>query len=774
MPLIDYNARSLPPDLRRPLTLATSDNLTSQCVSVGDGAGRADGLVQANTTEGNRWLIHCDRVSVGVAEKFLSQNNYRLAASELNDNRNYRSAIILSNVRQSNDDDDSGWFAPSSGRERTQTVRRIFTALGERPAVESVRWTDSRIASDEIAAWTRQAAAAAPRQTPNLTFIDFSDNRLTSVPWDVLDLVPNLRALILSRNTIETAAPPAAPTLRALQLQRLDLSGNNLSSLVLGDKTPFGDDSGAVGVFEQLIELMDLDLSHNQITDLPRSSFNGLTKLRFLNLASNRLSIIPFQVFHSVDLVQHLDLSHNQLVTFLDNFFVENKALNILSLRNNSMEKLTKYTFAGLDRLTHLDLSENRLLSIDRYSFDSLAELRVLNVARNKLMAVHVTLFQKLGHLEYLNLSNNNFKMLPNGVLSSQLRLEELIIEETGLLKLSNLAAGGPDEVSRDALRSLRTLVVRNNRQLHEIEPIAFRNLPAVQRMNLSGNALVVLPQEIGEVATLESLDVSHNQLISIPKQVAALKGLSSMSLLGNNFVCGCQMAWLPAWIDRLKARAQGKSTAPLNQLGRLRCQLGYRGDFLRVLQQLKCGKPALVHASESTMFLLRSDAQLDCVFSGNPVPDIIWVTPLNKVIRYYSDPDIKALIALDPANATGISPHQEHQAKSREKIEHQILQQNRLHFTGVADVAGVTLLENGSLRIHNISRRDSGLYTCYGYNIMGYVTAEIRCVVDSPGAEVEIGNTSCSRNLFTCFADSSSIRSSSIASKSEASLRAS
>jgi len=38
-----------------------------------------------------------------------------------------------------------------------------------------------------------------------------------------------------------------------------------------------------------------------------------------------------------------------------------------------------------------------------------------------------------------------------------------------------------------------------------------------------------------------------------------------------------------------------------------------------------------------------------------------------------------------------------------------------------------VVLVENGSLLVHNISRIDSGMYTCYAFNVMGKASAVLR-----------------------------------------------
>lgn len=62
-----------------------------------------------------------------------------------------------------------------------------------------------------------------------------------------------------------------------------------------------------------------------------------------------------------------------------------------------------------------------------------------------------------------------------------------------------------------------------------------------------------------------------------------------------------------------------------------------------------------------------------------------------------------------------------------RKKLELHMLKHKHIHFSMPIELIDVTLLENGSLRIHNISRKNSGLYVCYGYNVMGYTSAEIR-----------------------------------------------
>lgn len=663
-----------------------------------------------------RHLLYCENVALTSVDEFVAnadgvKSNANGTQLNTSDNRTIYSAIILSNVR---------WR--STTHDNQKTIQKNLVVV---TAAEYLTWIKSQLTGDAVAAW-----ASTVRQLPTLIYIDFSDNRLANMPWQLLaTAMPNLHTIVATRNTIGTDALQPNVFQRFDQLQRLDLSENNITSIVYDRQ--HGDADTSVGIFENLQQLIELDLSRNRITDLPRATFTGLSRLRCLNLAHNRLSIIPFQVFDALVSMEHLDLANNRLVSILDNFFIGNKALRVLNLRNNTIEKLSKNSLFDLDRLTHLDLSDNQLVSIDRNAFDSLVTLRVLNLGRNHLTVLPTTLFYQLHQLQYVNLSRNNFKIMPNGLFASQYRLEELIIDETELQRVGNLVSRQANVSNKHTFSNLRTIRMRNNRQLREIDAIAFRNWVAVEHLNLTGNALIMLPHEISELQALKTLDVSNNQLISVPKAIGTLKQLHAFSLLGNNFACDCHMAWLPSWIDETKRRVKFNESlhewsiysAPLNQLKTLKCRHGYPGDFLRVLQQLHCVQPTAIHVSDSKTYLLRSDAQLECAFSGNPVPDIIWVTPFNTVIRYYADPDAKPLLMLASTSNMVL----EHQAKNKEKIENQILKNDRLNFTLANELNGVTLLENGSLRVHNISRKDSGLYTCYGYNIMGYATAEVR-----------------------------------------------
>lgn len=88
--------------------------------------------------------------------------------------------------------------------------------------------------------------------------------------------------------------------------------------------------------------------------------------------------------------------------------------------------------------------------------------------------------------------------------------------------------------------------------------------------------------------------------------------------------------------------------------------------------------------------------------------------------MRYYADPDKRPIVI-------------SHNDKNMVQMQLSALTTNDETALNISllkriePVDRVTLLESGSLVVTNITRRDSGLYTCYAYNVMGNATANIR-----------------------------------------------
>lgn len=581
----------------------------------------------------------------------------------------------------------------------TATDDRLFQVRNEN-ATEYLTWINSNITTIHL------DALLIGKRFYKLKYLNLSENAIQDIRQEHFYKCKSIKLLDLSYNNLSVFRPNVFNDIA--KLTTLNISNNHLTSIVT--------DGRNTSVFHSLVNLVHLDLSHNYIDDLPHRVFNGLTELKYLSLAYNRLNLIPFQIFKVLANIEVLDLSHNRLVLFSDNFFMSNKKLQVLQLNSNIIERLSKNALFGLKGLHALDLSSNQLINIDRNAFDNLIQLNQLNLSGNPFGNLSSTTFSTLTQLHRLDLSRNNLTSLPNGIFASQHALNELIIEDTALEKLSNWISRKDITIDKTVLMNLKTCIIRNNRHLMTIDAITFRNVPAIEHLDLSNNNLLQLPREIGELHDLVTLSISGNKLISIPHQMGTLKNLKELNLIGNDFNCDCHMYWIVGFLEDI---AKTNSNSSLHtQLAKLKCRNGYPGEMLRVLQHLHCIKPVIIEYTESTMHQLRSDAILECSFSGNPAPDIIWVTPSNVILRYHADPDARPIL-YDKVSANSL--------KHGQKIEFQKLTGNSANFSAASKAAGVSLLDNGSLIVHNISRKDSGLYTCYGYNIMGNSTGNIR-----------------------------------------------
>lgn len=537
-----------------------------------------------------------------------------------------------------------------------------------------------------------------------LRSLDVSGNRIVSPDRETFRTLVRLRSLNLARNMIEVLKADMFSDLH--DLNELYLGNNQLTDFI-----------ASFDVFSNLKELKLLDLSNNSIQHVPRHMFYGLPNLIEINMSHNKLYVLPFQVFESMNSIEKIDLSHNLLMTFLDNFFIHNGKLKVLQLHNNRMARINKNSLYGLKELNTLDLSYNHLLTVDRNAFDTLDGLKYLNLANNNIQLLSANVFLSLKRLHSLDLSNNGMEQLPLGIFAHQYQLTELSMDNTNLVNLSNWISklNTNATISKSVLKNLKFVSLKNSTKLQNVESCWLQNMPSVEKLYITSSRVTFLPKGIDEITGLVELDLFNNQLEFIPQGIKHLDDLRSLNLLGNDLHCDCHMYWMLNWIDELKTK---NKTLPydLLRLSELKCRNGYPGDIIRVLQHINCVKPYLISATKSQTYNLFADAVLECSFAGTPGPEIIWRTPHGEILRLDENKEDKT-------------------AKFQLMQLHKSVLPEDLNYWEILDSAmnsekkgtGIMLLENGTLTVHNISRADSGLYSCFAVNIMGNATTDVR-----------------------------------------------
>ncbi|XP_039748065.1 immunoglobulin domain and leucine-rich repeat-containing protein 2-like [Pararge aegeria] len=437
------------------------------------------------------------------------------------------------------------------------------------------------------------------------------------------------------------------------RIQNIDLSGNEIKRT-------------EQGLFARLSRLKYLNLSRNHIDDIPRFTFTDLENLELLDVSHNNLQVLPFQVFGQMTKLQYLDISHNKIATFLDYYFKPNRQLKSLFLNNNSLVKITSNALVNLKELETLDISSNKLDHIHKSLFDSLEQLRELYMSYNNFQNISHEAFKNLKKLKLLDIGGNRLKVMPSMLFQHNENLITIYLDHTEIVVLQNTNFKG--------LHNLQRLYIRNNTALREIEPFVFLDTPELTHLDISANALTYLPQSLQDLDNLEELKIG-----------------------ANPWSCDCRMAWFVSWVEKRKDIVKSD----------LSCRLTYPNDMLTILNNANCKAPVLINSSPLSLHRLQTDARLHCIFDGNPLPSITWITPSRDVFHWNPEPTQP-----DIFHKHGIAHDQYYRpidySKSRVKVE-----------------------KDGSLLITDIHRQDSGTYLCLASNPSGNVTVEVVLNID-------------------------------------------
>ncbi|XP_016159741.1 PREDICTED: leucine-rich repeat-containing G-protein coupled receptor 6 isoform X2 [Ficedula albicollis] len=193
---------------------------------------------------------------------------------------------------------------------------------------------------------------------PLLQTIHFYDNPIQFVGQSAFQYLPKLHTLSLNGATDIREFP--------------DLKGT--TSLEVLTLTRAGIHFLPRRMCQQLPSLRVLELSHNQIEELP--SFHRCQQLEELGLQHNKIHEIRADTFVQLVALRSIDLSWNYIQFIHPEAFVTLHSLTKLDLTDNQLATLP---LDGLAGLTHLKLQGNPALS-EPFTKESFPKMRVLEV----------------------------------------------------------------------------------------------------------------------------------------------------------------------------------------------------------------------------------------------------------------------------------------------------------------------------------------------------------------------------------------------------------
>ncbi|XP_023280145.1 leucine-rich repeat-containing G-protein coupled receptor 4 isoform X2 [Seriola lalandi dorsalis] len=274
-----------------------------------------------------------------------------------------------------------------------------------------------------------------------------------------------------------------------------------------------------------------LDLSMNNITELPAYVFKNFPYLEELRLAGNDLSFIHPEALSGLHQLKVLMLQNNQLKTVPSAALKTLHSLQSLRLDANHITTVPDDSFEGLQQLRHLWLDDNNLTEVPISSLRHQANLQALTLALNCISYIPDNAFTNLTSLVVLDLNFNNLMVFPKAIQALP-KLKELgfhsndiasiperAFHNNPLLRTIHLYDNPLSFVGASAfqnLSDLHSLMLRGASMMQDFPILTWTN--KLESLTLSGTKISSIPADLCEdLKLLRTLDLSYNEVEGLP-----------------------------------------------------------------------------------------------------------------------------------------------------------------------------------------------------------------------------------------------------------------
>lgn len=295
--------------------------------------------------------------------------------------------------------------------------------------------------------------------------------------------------------------------------QALDISMNNITQL-------------PEDAFKNFPFLEELQLAGNDLSFIHPKALSGLKELKVLTLQNNQLKTVPSEAIHGLSALQSLRLDANHITSVPEDSFEGLVQLRHLWLDDNSLTEVPVRPLSNLPTLQALTLALNNISSIPDFAFTNLSSLVVLHLHNNKIKSLSQHCFDGLDNLETLDLNYNNLDEFPQAIKALP-SLKELGFHSNSISVIPDGAFGGNP--------LLRTIHLYDN-PLSFVGNSAFHNLSDLHSLVIRGASLVQWFPNLTGTSHLESLTLTGTKISSIPDNLCQnQKMLRTLDLSYNN-----------------------------------------------------------------------------------------------------------------------------------------------------------------------------------------------------------------------------------------------
>ncbi|KAL3286152.1 hypothetical protein HHI36_000664 [Cryptolaemus montrouzieri] len=302
------------------------------------------------------------------------------------------------------------------------------------------------------------------------------------------------------------------------KLENLHLSKNNIEYL----------DND---LFAHLYNLRYLMLDFNDIENLNNETFKNLHKLNSLDLSNNNVLKVHRDVFRALTSIQHIFLDHNPGLELDDYLFSNFSKLEVVNLGHSNLKHLPETLFLGSDKITEILLENNHLESIPKKLFKGLTGLKTLKIHNNLLHELDGEIFASLGKLKVLELNHNEISGIDSDVFKQLVNLKELKLHNNMITYIKNDSFRYNQRLEKIYMANNKYEYTVDNGHYFSLTP--FSSCLGLKYLDLSNNLVKDLPEDLFIYTKhLKNINLKNNRIESV--DIASLWKIARKGVLLN------------------------------------------------------------------------------------------------------------------------------------------------------------------------------------------------------------------------------------------------